>query len=347
MRRVLIAALPLFVAGCQGASSVAAPTADQSSLASFRASLPSIARQTRALRGRPVFSTPQVAQGRRNRLRWIFASNGEGGNVDVYEQKTLKMISTCPCTGVGVAVEPKTGVLAIGSRSSAVTLWHVTRKAITQFATLKLSQGPYAIGIAFDAQGNLYAGNAGDNVIDVFTASEIKSGGGSPARTLFTTNLNEVEYLAATGTSLVADGYNQNGQPIVVSVNTQTGADTVLQMPVSGTLPYGIVFDRNQNLIFNNAGNTNTIFVYAKPWNGSPIASFVYGTGATNGYYSGISLNAAQTTLWAANFTLLNQSHAVADVVANSYPLGSVGSSSLAVTGEFYDSIAAWPQGTN
>ena len=345
MRRVLIAVLPFVVAACQGTSSVPAPdSGTQSSLAAFRASLPSIAGQARAPQGRAVFSPPQLAESAR-KPAWLFASNGEGGNIDVYDQKTFKMISTCPCTGVGVAVQPRTGVLAVGARSSAITLWHVTRTAITQFGTLKLSQGPYAIGIAFDGHGNLYAGNAGDNVIDVFTAAEVKRGTGTPVRSLFTSNLNEVEYLAATGTSLVADGYNQNGQPIIVSVNTKTGADTILQTPVSGTLPYGIVFDRKQNLIFNNAGNTNTIFVYAKPWNGSPSVSFVYGNGASNGYYSGISLNAAQTTLWAANFTLLNQSHAVANVQANSYPLGSVGNGSLAVTNDFYDSIVAWPQG--
>jgi hypothetical protein len=344
MRRVLIAVLPFVVSACQGAGSVPAPSAVDSSLTQFRAALPSVAGDARAVQGRAVFSTPQVAEAHK-RLSWLFASNGEGGNIDVYDQRTFKMVSTCPCTGVGVAVQPKTGVLAVGSRSSAITLWHVTRAAITQFGTLKLSQGPYSIGIAFDARGNLYAGNAGDNVIDVFTAAEVKSGTGAPVRSLFTTNLNEVDYLAATGTSLVADGYNQNGQPIIVSVNTQTGADTVLQMPASGTIPYGIVFDRKQNLIFNNAGNTDTIFVYAKPWNGAPTVSFVYGNGASNGYYSGISLNAAQTTLWAANYTLLNPSHAVANVQANSYPLGKVGSGSVGVAFGFYDSIAAWPQG--
>jgi hypothetical protein len=345
MRRTLFAVLPFAVAACQGAGSLASPIGGaQSSLTSVRASLPSIAGQARAKPARAVFSTPQVVEAA-HKPAWVFASNGEGGNVDVYDQKTFKMISGCPCDGVGLAVQPKTGVLAVGARSSSITLWRVARTGITQFGTLKLSQGPYAIGIAFDGRGNLYAGNAGDNVIDFFTADEVKNGTGSPARTLFTTNLNEVEYLAATGTSLVADGYNQNGQPIIVSVNTKTGADTILQMPVSGTLPYGIVFDRKQNLIFNNAGNTNTIFVYAKPWNGSPSVSFVYGNGASNGYYSGISLNAAQTTLWAANFTILNPSHAAVSVQANSYPLGSVGNGSLAIAGEFYDSIAAWPQG--
>ncbi len=342
---IVVAMFLLLTAGCQGTTSVPQGAGGAvGALSQMRAPLPFVA--ARIASGTAVFSTPtgSAAKGRKAH-GWIFASNGEGGNVDVYDQKTFKMISSCPCNGVGLAVEPRSGDLAVGARG-AVTLWHVSPKQITQFATLTLSQGPYAIGIAFDGRGNLYAGNAGDNVIDFFTASEIRAGGGAPARTVSTSHLNEVYYLAATGTAtLLADGYDMNGRPLLVSVNTKTGADTVLQRPVSGSLPDGIVFDRHQNLIFNTPGSPNVISVYAKPWTGSPTSTLVYGTGASNGYYTGISLNAAQDTLWAANFTLINVSHGATNVQANSYPLGTVGNGSLAVSSEFYDSIAAYPQG--
>jgi hypothetical protein len=172
----------------------------------------------------------------------------------------------------------------------------------------------------------------------------IKAGGGNPTRTLFTTTLNDADYLAVAKKSLLAEGEDQNGQPVLVSVNPMTGLDTVLQRPASGTLAEGIVFDARQNLIFNTVGNQNAILVFRKPWTGSPIQTFDYGTGAENGYYGGVSLNATQDTLWAGSFTLLNMSHAVTSVQANSYPLGSIGSSSTPINSEFYDSVVADPQ---
>jgi DNA-binding beta-propeller fold protein YncE len=275
---------------------------------------------------------------------WIFASNGEVGNVDVYSAKTLQKISECSCTGVGLAVDPHSGDLAVGTKSATVSVWHVKSKSITLFATLSLSQGPYAIGLAFDAKGDLYAANAGDNVIDFFKASEIEAGGGGPTRTLFTSNLNEVEYLAADAHNLLADGYDSSGQPLLVSVNTQTGADTILQAIVSGNLPEGIVFDRRDNLILNTVGDNNRLAVFKRPWSGSPTSKFIYGSGAENGYYTGISLNRSQNTLWAGSFSLPEQSQGYGSVQANSYPLGSVGRSTTGIESEFYDSIAADPQ---
>ncbi len=330
---ILGAALPPLLAACQGTPSVAQSYQPQNTIPA----------QHKAAR----FSDLQEA-GRKGPpgATWIFAANGESGNVDVYDAKTLKMISSCPCTGVGLAVDPKSGDLAVGDRSGFVTVWHV-RKTIVQFATLHLSQGPYAIGIAYDRGGGVYAANAGDNVIDFFSASVIKAGGGTPTRTLFTTQLNDASYLTATNKALVADGEDQNGQPILVSVDPTTGADTIVQRLASGQLPEGITFDARQNLIFNTVGNQNAILVFKKPWTGTPMQTFDYGSGAQNGYYTGVSLNAAQSTLWAGNFTLLNQSHGATNVQANSYPLGSVGGSTSPVSSEFYDSVVADPQAKN
>ncbi len=329
-RIIMITALPLVLAACQGSNSFPTSRGMQTS------PIPA---------GHAAFSKPTVRDVEGPpRVAWIFASNGELGNVDVYSSKTLKMISQCSCTGVGLAVDPLTGDLAVGTRSGTVTVWHVANREITLFATLKLSQGPYAIGLAFDKKSDLYAANAGDNVIDFFDSSEIAAGGGSPIRTLFTSHLNEVEFLAAGAQALLADGYDSNGQPLLVSVNTSTGADTILQKIESGLVPEGIVLDRRQNLILNTIGNNNTLAVFKKPWSGFPTSTFVYGSGAPNGYYTGISLNKSQNTLWAGSFSLPVPSHGIGSVQANSYPLGNVGRSSMGITSEFYDSIAVDPQ---
>ena len=333
MRRVItIIALPLMLAACQGTNSM--PTS--SGVLTTGERTPTVSAR---------FSKPNLpdAKGPPS-VTWIFASNGELGNVDVYDAKTLRMISQCSCTGVGLAVDPRSGDLAVGTRSATVTIWHVKNEQITLFATLNLSQGPYAIGLAFDKKGDLYAANAGDNVIVFFASSEIAAGGGGPVRTLVTSHLNEAEYLAADAHSLLADGYDSNGQSLLVSVNTRTGADSILQNIASGQLPEGIVFDRRENLILNTVGNANTLAVFKKPWSGSPTSTFVYGSGAQNGYYTGISLNKPQNTLWAGSFTLPVPSHGVGSVQANSYPLGSIGRSSAGIESEFYDSIAADPQ---
>jgi WD40 repeat protein len=332
-RAMTITVLPLLVAACQGPNSAAA---------SSGAALPFTGARTPAVSA--TFSKPNAPDGKGPPAStWIFASNGEAANVDVYDAKTLKMISQCTCTGVGLAVAPRSGYLAVGTRSETVTVWHVKRNQIALFATLNLSQGPYAIGLAFDKNGDLYAANAGDNVIDFFTASEIATGGGTPARTLVTSHLSEVEYLAASAHALLADGYNNYGQPFLVSVNTHTGADTVLQQITSGTVPEGIAFDRHENLILNTVGDSNTLAVFKKPWSGAPSSTFVYGS-APNGYYTGISLNKPQNTLWAANFSLPVVSHGFGSVQANSYPLGSIGRSSTGIESEYYDSIAVDPQ---
>jgi DNA-binding beta-propeller fold protein YncE len=337
MRRVIaITALPLLVAACQGASSVPISTRPFGAERTLAERMPA---------SRPIFSEPNAFDGKGPpSVTWIFASNGEVGNVDVYSAKTLKMISQCSCTGVGLAVNPQSGDLAVGTKSATVTVWHVKSKQITLFATLKLSQGPYSIGLAFDKNGDLYAANAGDDVIDFFESSEIQAGGGSPTRTLFTSHLNEVEYLAADAHKLLADGYNSYGQAILVSVNPRTGTDTILQNIASGQLPEGIVFDRQENLILNTIGDNNTLAVFKRPWNGSPMSTFVYGSGAVNGYYTGISLNRSQNTLWAGSFSLPVQSKGFGSVQANSYPLGSVGRSTAPIESEFYDSIAVDPQ---
>jgi hypothetical protein len=279
------------------------------------------------------------------RKTWIFASNGFASNVDVYEASTLKMISSCPCSGFGLAVDPTTGDLAVSARSGGVvTVWHVSAKGITQFATLQLSQGFYAVGLAYDHKGDLYAGNVGQPVVDFYSASEIATGGGNPIRSVTLSNLQDIFYLAAPSDKLLADGYDVHGQAILVSVNLQAGGDTLLQQLSNyGSLAEGIVVDTHGHLIVNSAGNSNALLLFNKPWTGSPVSSFPYGNGG-NAYYTALSLNKRQDTIWAGNYVLSNPSHASTNLQANSYPLGSLGNATTAIPNEYYDSVAVDPQ---
>lgn len=327
-------ALPFFVAACQAINS------------NPPALSPMMHGNVAAVVRSATFSTPIVPNLEGPpRNTWIFASNSFSSNVDVYSAKTLKMISSCPCSGIGLAVDPTTGDLAVSSRSGGiVTVWHVSAKAITQFATLQLSQGFYAVGLAYDHKGDLYAGNVGQPVVDFYSASEIAAGGGSPIRSVTLSNLQDIFYLAAPGSSLLADGYDMNGLPILVSVNLTSGGDTVLQkLEQYGTLAEGIVVDTHGHLIVNSAGNSNALLVFNKPWTGAPVSSFPYGDGG-NSYYTALSLNKKQDTVWAGNYFLVTVRRADTDLQANSYPLGSLGNATTAIPNEYYDSIAVDPQ---
>jgi hypothetical protein len=330
-RSFALLALPLFVVACQRSGSSPPLSAV-------------------ALNGIPgpknaTFSKPNVANNQGPpKKTWIFASNSFSENVDVYSAATLKMISTCPCTGVGLAVDPTTNDLAVASFAGVVTVWRVSGKGITQSATLQLSHGPYALGLAYNSHGDLYAGNAGQNVVDFFAASEIRAGGGNPTRSVSTSNLVDIYYLAASGNKLLADGYDMYGQPILVSVNVKAGGDTVLQkLSKYNTLAEGIAVDMHGHLIVNSAGNSNALLVFDKPWTGSPVSTFPYGSGG-NSYYTAISLNKRQDTIWAGNYFLISIRRAATDVQANSYPLGSLGGSTAPVAMEYYDSVAVDPQ---
>jgi hypothetical protein len=303
-----------------------------------------------------AFTKPRTSIGPRPPITsWIFASSGYFGEVDVYNEGSLEQVSYCTCGGAGLAVDPRNGNLAVGVYDApTVTVWHVAGAAITQFATLNLSadnpgQTPYPLGIAFDKKGDLYASHWETNKIDVFSAGEIKAGGGDPVRTILTHNLQKTYYIAAEGRVLVADGYSSTGATVLVKVDPETGADVVLQtIATSGeSEPFGIAFDRKQNLIFNEVTyRTSTLITFKRPWTGQPTSSFKYGygDGSEYSYYGGISLNQPQDKIWGANVFEPYISEQLSDVQEVSYPLGRVGLSSDPLDDEFYISVALDPQ---
>jgi hypothetical protein len=220
---------------------------------------------------------------------YVFASDNFTGNVDVYDPSTGAMVSQCAgCGGWGVAIS-KSGLLAIGTFDSTVTVWTVSASAITQIATCNESSGS-ADGVTFDNKGDLYGDNFPSNAIDYWSKSSINSGCGSPNSTVYTTNLLAVYYLATTGKTLLADGYTDNDDVDLVSVNKKSGNDTILQ--VDGNLsqgtgfPGGIAVATKKNVYLDN--QYGTINEYSNGGAGSQTATCSWGFDPND--YTGIAV---------------------------------------------------------
>ncbi len=276
---------------------------------------------------------------------YIIGSDLETGSVDVYDEKSGNLLYQCAgCGGWGLAVNRATGDLAIGTNKGTVTVWHVSASALTQYAKLTLSQeanGAHATGVAFDSAGNLFAVDWPSNAIDVFPKSEIALGKGVPKRTLVASAFADVYYLATDGDTLLADGYDPAMNDIVATVDTKTGNDTLLQTIANsnGGFPGGLALDVHHTLIVNN--QYGTITTYASPWKGAASSTFSYGF--PNFDYIPISLDRAQTTLWAGNLFYVS-GELYTDAQANSYPLGSLGATTTPMFQEEYLGLALDPQ---
>ncbi len=285
---------------------------------------------------------------------WIFASDVITGNVDAYDESTGAQVSQCAgCGGWGLAVDTTTGDLAIGTEAGSVTVWHVTASGITQYATLSLSQGASgaaAYGLAFDQKGDLYAGNWPSNAIDVFDAATIAGGGGSATRTLYSKAFGSIYFLATDGKTLLADGLDPTmNNDLLAKIDTKKGRAKILQTIVnsSGGYPGGLAVDAKHNLIVNN--QYGTLSTFARPWTGAATSSFAYNWPYNS--YTAISLDAAQTTVWAANLffqTVSGNNYVFTAAQANGYPLGTLGiATSPAYQDEEYVGVALDPASKN
>jgi hypothetical protein len=285
---------------------------------------------------------------------FIFASDTVTGNVDQYDESSGVQVGQCAaCGGWGLAVNRKNGDLAVGTEVGTVTVWHVTGSNLTQYATLDLSggaSGAAAYGLAFDAQGNLYAGNWPTNAIDEFSAATIAAGGGAPTSTVGAHLLASVYFLATDGNTLIADGSDASfANDLVVKVDPKNGNTKLLQTiaNANGGFPGGLAFDAHHNLIVNNQFGTLT--TYAKPWTGSATSSFDYGWPYAS--FNAIALDAAQAQIWAGNIffqTVSGNNYAFTDVQSSSYPLGALGAAtSPAYQDEEYAGVALDPQTRN
>jgi hypothetical protein len=352
----------MLLAACSPSATLAPPALPQSSAARTASLL-------RAPAGRPpLFANPAAAAAAASRLprleppapafvalprshrsasfSWIFASDVDTGNVDVYDESDGTQLSQCAnCAGFGLAVDRKNDDLAMGTNKGTVTVWHVAVSGMTEYAKLTLSgqaAGAIASSVAFDNVGNLYAVDWPSNEIDVFAAKDIKTGKDvAPKRTIAPPDFADVYFLATDGPALYACGYNNAMQDIVASVDGKNGQDEVLQTVTNSTggFPGGIALDAEHNLIVNN--QYGTITTYAPPYTGAAVSTFSYGFPYWD--YVPISLDHSQKTLWAGN-TFYVSGSLYTDAQANSYPLGSLGVATAPYLQEEYFGLALDPQ---
>jgi hypothetical protein len=295
---------------------------------------------SRPVAGAARFTKPRVRGGAPS-FSWVFGGNSE--QVDVYDETTKAFVSTCStCQGISLAISPKSGDLAVGNSPNEVTVWHVSASGISQFAALSTSAGaPEAL--AYDGTGNLYVGDAHTNAIDVFSAKVIAHGGGAPARTIHTTLLASVYFLATTGHTLVASGQGQGQNNLVVSVDRETGADKILQMVLG--YASGLAFDADQNLNVNTGRNVQT---FTKPWKGLKT-----GQGRLGGDFYGLSLDATGTQIWSTHEFTVYESLEYTALQSIGYPIGNSGGETVGDQGVGcdscqlyypYRSVALYPQ---
>jgi hypothetical protein len=188
-------------------------------------------------------------------------------------------------------------------------------------------------GLTVDSAGNVYASNLNTNAVDVFSAAEVKSGSGTPVRTIHTKLLARVYWLAAAGKTLLANGLDKGGNYDVTDVNVKTGADKLAnQLCTSKTsnpcYPGGMAVGPrpSADLYVNNQTN-RTISAYAPPWTGGPASTVSY---PSTDLVVAIALDTKNNLLWGGNqdeadgFTCGSQFYDAADNLGFSVPLKSI-----------------------
>jgi hypothetical protein len=284
---------------------------------------------------------------------FVFASDNFTGNVDAYDPASGALVSQCAgCGGWGLAVSPK-GTLAIGDFDGNVTLWTIGANSLTKFATCTLSLGAsgYAAdGIAFDSKGNLYADDYPANAIDFWSKAAIAAGCGMPTRTVYTSNLQVIYYLATVkARTLLATGYDSGENVDLVSVNQKTGIDKILQTVGNlsqGTgFPGGVAVDNASNAYVNNQYGSITEYPNGGVGKQSDSCTWTFSPDD----YTAIATNATGTALWAANINF-GSSQLLTYAEEDTIPLGgaacsTIGDTTPAQLSEEYLGIAVYPAG--
>jgi hypothetical protein len=193
---------------------------------------------------------------------------------------------------------PTGGILMYAAKTSKGKL------QMRYVGTLQQSTTNGGHGLAVDRVGNLYASNSGTNAIDVFTAAEVKSGGGNPARTIHTKLITQVYWLATAGNELLANGLDKSGNYDITRVNVKTGEDKLVNQlcasKTSGTCyPGGMeVGPKPSTLLYVNNETNDTIGAYKPPWTGTPTSSVTY---PSTDQVESISLDTTNNLLWGGN----------------------------------------------
>jgi hypothetical protein len=300
--------------------------------------------------GPAVFSKPDVPDRAGPPTRsWLLVA--DDNSIVVFDAKSFHVISTCSCGGGPIAVNPTTYDMAGTLSNSKIGVWHVNANAITQFATLTLSQDDteYPEAIAYDEKGDLYSTHGVDNYIDFFSAAEIQAGGGSPSRTFRANDLVRAYAMAIHGKHMALGGdLGASGTVLIDSIDLSNGSEQIEQA-LNGPYFAGMVLDRHNTLLLNLIGYPNNIdgslVAFAYPWSGSPSQAWEYSDGDDYEVYNGISLNKKQDEVYSTAYDSPYISEYYGYVSSSTYPtLGGGGGSSRAVEYAGYGSIAVDPQ---
>ena len=255
----------------------------------------------------------------------LFISASMSGSVYAYDLREQQQIWGCShCGGYGLATDPLDGNVAVATyedySTPIVQVYTVNTQhvGLTGTFTINNNDAQYALGLAFDAKGNLYASVTPSNQIVEFYASTIASRTGNPDRTYTLPDLAQADYIATDGDKVVVDGVSKNNDFIAVEL-TRKG-DKVLNDYGSLTqktgVPGGIAIDAKHNLTVNN--QYGTLATYAAPWTGKPTATLNWNPAQND--YTGIALDPTQTALYASDFS----SEYDGIGIGNTYPLKSV-----------------------
>jgi len=301
---------------------------------------------------------------------YLFANDYKTGTVDEFcedgvlappHHNTLFAFCT-GCGGWGLAVDPTTQTLAIGTNAGTVTLWSVTAAgAVTPLnSTLTLDGGVgtnFPLGICFDGTGGLYATNYGTNKIDYFNAATLVSPGGNPTGSWNTTKTtigyflacdfdgkNGENYLMLSGELLSGGVYDfvlsqvVNGAPPVGNIAI---ADLVVHNFGSTALAGGLTLNKKDNLVVADENGTLYEMGTSEPW-----ANIIAKCTDTK-YISGISFDETQDEVWSSFDTAVP----AAEVISNKFPFpgrkckpGTSRGPAVPSMGEKeYLGIAVWP----
>jgi hypothetical protein len=328
-QRAILCALAALASGCSGGSSSLAPPglatgvapsseqhAARGAFLASRTVSPFASKRAAAAfaRRRPIIDLSSRGFSTFGRVKasdgYLFASDAVAGNVDVYDSVTLALEGQCPgCGGWGIKVS-RQGVLAIGTSGGSVALYQITPSGIETYATCPLTFGPNgfeAEGIAFDAKGNLFAGDYPSNVIDYFSAKTIAAGCAGADESFYTNELEVVYYLAVSGSkTLLATGFDHNLNVDLASVNRKTGDDTVLQtlgnISQGTAYPGGVAAGPGKTVFANNQYGSFT--EYANGGKGAALGTCTWGFDPND--YTGIALDSTGKSIWAADIAFAN-----------------------------------------
>jgi hypothetical protein len=174
------------------------------------------------------------------------------------------------------------------------------------------------LGMTFDSNGNLYAGEFPSNVIDRWTYPNL-----TPATQVSDPNLASVYFLAADKLgNLFADGFTTSS---VVEVDeSSNGGVTWTPLPISGiSFPGGLEVDKNKNLVISDQGGM--LYTYAPPGYGpAPSSSFLYANGTSRISYTAIAFRKPEARLFAANLGMDAAGVGFGNEQPNKYPAWNI-----------------------